>query len=391
MSEMTCVSFRKIVRRKLRAVQLHNSREMRVPNVDPTVKNGVVVLRGDVKDIKRAVAERLAALGATYPSPKRYVAIEVLYTLSPEARQVVPNPLFFARALECADAQFGPQRIVGAWGHQDEKSPHVHVLFLPVVTGWPPGWRKAQQDQMGTPPAVVSWNQFSGSDKCIMEEIGGRKVRRNPTMAGWQQGWAERWRDFGFRKGPGSKLPPILPRRLHEKTAELAQGAHDFSGLVIDSLTEAPWAGMMACGKGPGEVAVDIVKPLLDRFLPYFVELAARGEQLVRERAERVRLADENALLLHEVDVWAAKHKAACAQVSALQQAATVASQSSDKLRAELQSAMGAIAHRDGQISEQRIEIQMLEDELQLLRPHTPEVRREAPMPKQEHGCEQQP
>lgn len=95
---------------------------------------GVVWLDGQ-PDALAAWHERAAAVGLGKPRRDAVVAIEMVMTASPSwFATATPDELadWTSRSMEYARATFGPANILQAVRHDDEETPHIHVLAIPL-------------------------------------------------------------------------------------------------------------------------------------------------------------------------------------------------------------------------------------------------------------------
>lgn len=126
------------------AVSDHNLRRSdheRRPNVEPSRSRSNAILVGS-GDSERDVAEYIAALGIK-PRRNAVLARELLMTASPEwlrAGGPPGQPADPARVSQWAEAalawardEFGTDRVVSAILHNDEATPHVHLIVVPSV------------------------------------------------------------------------------------------------------------------------------------------------------------------------------------------------------------------------------------------------------------------
>ena len=62
--------------------------------------------------------------------------VETLITASPEFMNSLPpeeQKEYFTRALEFLSERVGKQNILSAVVHMDEKTPHMHLCFVPIT------------------------------------------------------------------------------------------------------------------------------------------------------------------------------------------------------------------------------------------------------------------
>lgn len=124
----------------LRNAARHNLREIQRElgsngSIDPqrTHLNEVLHGPGTATDVQ-ALADRLMAdAGATLKRKDAVQALELVFTLSPDA--LPDDGQFFWACLNFAVDEFGVSNILSATIHRDQGQPHMHVLVLPLVDG----------------------------------------------------------------------------------------------------------------------------------------------------------------------------------------------------------------------------------------------------------------
>jgi len=107
----------------------HNSRERQPLNADPEKKPENLVMGGNSGDVLGKF-ERL-----TYGVPKRknsVVAVEMVMTASPEFDGDWDG--YLKASQEWAKELFGEKNLLHSAVHKDEKTPHLHLLFTPLLS-----------------------------------------------------------------------------------------------------------------------------------------------------------------------------------------------------------------------------------------------------------------
>ncbi len=109
----------------------HNSRGMDVPNADPARSPMNVVSGGGMLTLSSNLGT--CTIKSTQPNP--VVAIEYLVTASPER---INDPTFdregyFNDAKAYLDNLLGPENLVHCAIHMDETSPHMQIIYTPIV------------------------------------------------------------------------------------------------------------------------------------------------------------------------------------------------------------------------------------------------------------------
>jgi hypothetical protein len=279
----------------------HNLRTISTPAADPSVPEGVQVLRCDGKSAMEAYTNRLNSSGA-WPAPwGRYAIIEVVLTLSPDHEDEPSREEFNTRNLGFLDDTFGRENVICVETHNDEKTRNLHALVVPIAlayrTGRPSKGAKREKQY------VVSWNRFSGSHR-----PRGRKPTNNAVMAGWQSAFAKIWKDRGYRRGIPSRRDHLLMPWLRGKTAaiqELAKLTREEFYRILNSLQPTPKEAVQLASKETQTEALRSLTARLGKSFEAVVaplqEEAARGIQLEDERKARANLGDELDVLRPEL------------------------------------------------------------------------------------------
>lgn len=110
----------------------HNSRGMDVPNADPARSPLNVISGGGMLTLSTNLAS--CTIKSTQPNP--VVAVEYMVTASPER---IKDPAFdregyFMDARAYLDNLLGPENLVHCAIHMDETSPHMQIIYTPIVT-----------------------------------------------------------------------------------------------------------------------------------------------------------------------------------------------------------------------------------------------------------------
>ena len=124
--------------RALRGALAHNLRLQDTPNADPTKSRrnkhgqGMVTIDECMSRYKNLIGTKKVRTNAVH-------AIEVVVSGSPERmHEMTPKERndFFKESLDWLGKEFGGKsNCVGVVVHNDEKTPHMHVIFTPIVDG----------------------------------------------------------------------------------------------------------------------------------------------------------------------------------------------------------------------------------------------------------------
>ena len=297
----------------LQAVGRHNERSIPVFGSDPDVDDGVRVLRMDGTEVWHAVATRIKESGARWPGKGRIWAMEALLTFSDDADPMPTKELLAHRGVAFADEIWGRENVVAAWQHNDEKTPHLHLVVLPICECIGPG-RPCDDEEEPKRVLAVSWRQFSGSaerdfrdpekekkPKKRIRKLPKNKVktRKNRVMSDWQTAWAKVWEDYGLRRGVKSNRGHLPMKWIHEQLGVIAGQAEaalsDIAGAV--GTLELTNLDLLKLRKNPtpetvSELISKYVLPVVEAGLEPLKQKAAKALQLESEKKARADLAD---------------------------------------------------------------------------------------------------
>lgn len=132
--------FQKKTSGKLSACECHNERKKSAyksnPNIDPERSQyNYHLVEAPKYTYGRAIKERLNVVNCR-KRKNSVLLIETLITASPELMNELPEEEqreFFARAVEFFQKKIGKENVVSAVVHMDEKTPHMHLSFIPLT------------------------------------------------------------------------------------------------------------------------------------------------------------------------------------------------------------------------------------------------------------------
>jgi len=175
-------------------------------NHAPQMGGGCRLLMGSERAVE-AWQVRAGSVGLRKPRKDAVRALEVVMSVSPEwFSQAIPGERqeWVEKSLSWAVKRFGSENILQATLHDDEETPHIHVLVIPVAlkarkkAGRP---RKGRESRPRTsaPYWGLSATDWIGSPEKLVE---------------MQTDYAADVADLGIRRGQGiSQRTPIAPKR----------------------------------------------------------------------------------------------------------------------------------------------------------------------------------
>jgi len=131
--------FQKVKAGGVSARYAHNERKKELyksnPDIDHTRKEDNYHLIAPKQSYRREVSRMIKSAGCKVRSNST-VMVEALITASPEfMKPMRPEEQyeFFERALQFVESKIGRENIISAVVHMDERTPHMHLSFCPIV------------------------------------------------------------------------------------------------------------------------------------------------------------------------------------------------------------------------------------------------------------------
>ena len=216
---------------KLAVASQHNTRtaDSGLSHTTPPPDGPGVVLLDGQADAAAAWHERAAAVGLGKPRRDAVLAVECVMSASPSwfaAATPDERADWTSRSLEYARATFGPANILQAVRHDDEETPHIHVLAIPLEqkerarAGRP---RKGREGAKRTP--VLSWGL--NADRIM----GGPEKLRDH-----QSTYAAELTNLGIRRGRPKHETKAQHKPAAIYRAEAAQDRAEASKVLAAAL-----------------------------------------------------------------------------------------------------------------------------------------------------------
>ena len=120
----------------LDARERHNARAKAVANSDPALRGLNLNLRPDQPEcIRAAFANTLRTIGNPRLRKNGVIALEYFIGVTPDAASQVDFEKWAAASLRFIEQKHGHGNVLSARVHNDETTPHMHVIVIPVAEG----------------------------------------------------------------------------------------------------------------------------------------------------------------------------------------------------------------------------------------------------------------
>lgn len=200
-------------------------------NRAPKMGGGFCLLRGQENAVE-AWHSRTKAVGLGKVRKDAVRALEAILSASPEwfaQASATERALWVERSMEWASRTFQSENILQATLHDDEETPHIHILAVPLVqkerkkSGRPRKNRKRSSSS-----SIPSWG-LSASDL-----IGSRE-----QLTALQTAYAEEVADLGLRRGRPRRTTGAHHRSANAYRVEAAEDRFSATIALADAQSNA--------------------------------------------------------------------------------------------------------------------------------------------------------
>lgn len=177
--------------------------------------------------IQQAVNRRIEEAGITKVRSNQNTCIEIIFSGSPETMCAMSPEQVNAWAndtLAWAQSRWGYENVVSATLHCDEKTPHMHVIVVPIVQGQ--SRRSASKERMDAAMGVDTRKYKTDTTR---NRLCANEVYTKPLLYGYHTSYAETVGEkYGLSRGVRAELGSYKKhtssieynRQLAEETAE---------------------------------------------------------------------------------------------------------------------------------------------------------------------------
>ncbi len=272
---------------QLRAAAAHNGRHVEVPHTNDAGTARVLYQRAPT--VMQGIEEIVAEHGAKRWSRGTNCALEAIITYPPNVKNPPPKDRFYDTGMEFLADVF-PGCVVQVDAHDDEATPHMHAIVVPICDA--PQRGRPRKGQPKKVQKCVSFHRFLRTH----ERRPGRRLPgdppRNLYLAALHDRAAAAFASLGFKRGLPSARKHLGMLRIH--------GAHDAIIAVynraVDELPDVAdgLLGEAAKALKEGQPIEKIGAQLTDKMARLFevlgyplLEIAMRGISYEVERRSR--------------------------------------------------------------------------------------------------------
>lgn len=209
--EISPVLERHIFRMEVRYVDGVRTETVWVPdNADPEKSNlneELVSMKSETPEgkeitltINQAIRKRLNEAGIKKVRKDQNTAIEIILTGSPETMNNLSEEdlkKWVEESMEWAGKQWGKDNIVSAVLHRDEKTPHIHIILVPLVTGQS---RRTASKEKKLAQQGISKKKYNINNERL--RLSANEVYTQPRLYGYHTSYAkEVGEKYGLQRG----------------------------------------------------------------------------------------------------------------------------------------------------------------------------------------------
>ena len=294
----------------------HNYRQYEVPNADrQALHPNVEFINTEQRDYWEVATERIAEAGITIRRKDAIRIEEIIITASPEFFERDEQ----GRAVDYSDSKwvkdsmtfliekYGAKNVIGFNLHQDEKSPHIHAMVVPITQDgrlsardiFSPQTLKASQDEYGEAMKVhglergVKHSQAKHQDMSRMYGQQVEQVEQGAQLAGKELGPATTYQDVQVATPGRVQLDPEKwaaqqSRLVNEQARQQVEAANRRAELAEQGREAANKRAEEATGRAQANAAAQAQVRVLQKQLHTVERLKETHFEQVNHVAMRV-------------------------------------------------------------------------------------------------------
>ncbi|MDO5311307.1 MAG: MobV family relaxase, partial [Clostridia bacterium] len=166
--------------------------------------------------INQAIRKRLNEAGIKKVRKDQNTAIEIILTGSPETMNNLSEEdlkKWVEESMKWAGKQWGKDNIVSAVLHRDEKTPHIHIILVPLVTGQ--SRRTASKEKKLAQQGITKKNYNVNNERL---RLSANEVYTQPRLYGYHTSYAkEVGEKYGLQRGVQAE---VGSKKKHQTSEE---------------------------------------------------------------------------------------------------------------------------------------------------------------------------
>lgn len=150
--------------------------------------------------INQAIRKRIEEAGIKKTRKGQNLAIEIILTGSPETMNNLDEKQldkWVNETMDWAREQWGEKNIVTAVLHMDEKTPHIHLILVPIVQGLSRTSKKRDKERRRSGKEIIARNRNTDGNR-----LAANEVYTVPKLYAYHSSYAEKvGAHFGLSRG----------------------------------------------------------------------------------------------------------------------------------------------------------------------------------------------
>lgn len=184
--------------------------------------------------INQAINRRIKEAGITSIRENQSKAIEIILSGSPETMNAMKEEeiaKWTDESMKWVKKQFGEENVVAAVLHRDEKTPHIHVILVPIVQGES---RRSASRKDKLKKAGKTSKQYNID--VSKNRLCANEVYTKPRLYGYHTGYAETvGKQFGLSRGIKAEIGSVKRHQSSEEyNRELARQAAEQQKMIAE-------------------------------------------------------------------------------------------------------------------------------------------------------------
>lgn len=186
--------------------------------------------------INQAIRKRLNEAGIKKVRKDQNTAIEIILTGSPETMNRLSEEQlknWVKDSKDWAEKQWGKDNIVSAVLHRDEKTPHIHIILVPLVSGQS---RRTASKEKKLAQQGMSKKNYNINNKRL--RLSANEVYTQPRLYGYHTSYAKKvGKKYGLQRGVRAEVGSKKKHQTSEDYNRQLEREKIEKQTLIDTLT----------------------------------------------------------------------------------------------------------------------------------------------------------